>query len=142
MAQTVVLKGAECKLFISGKVYPEVQSITFTIDYGETEIYGIDSQYPQEIAPTRVSVQGQVNGIRVKLSGGLQGKNARSKINEILHAPYTSLRIKDRQSDLDLLWLPQMKIVNESMTIQARGVVKMNFTFKGIIPYLPIDLNG
>jgi len=71
----------------------------------------------------------------------LQGHNIRTKINEILHSPYTSLRIKDRHSDVDLLWLPQMKVTAETMTIPAKGTVKLNFTFKGIIPYNPLDMN-
>ena len=69
MAQSVTLKGSGVKLYVSGKLYPEVQSLTYTIDYGESEIYGIDSQFAQEIAPTRVSVQGTVTGIRIKLTG-------------------------------------------------------------------------
>ncbi len=140
--QSVVLKGAEVKTYVSGKLYAEVQSIQYTIDYGEQEIYGIDSQHPQEIAPGRVSVQGTVSGLVIKNLGGLQAYDLRSKINEILHAPYTSLRLKDRHSDKDLFWLPQMKVVNEQVSIQAKGVVKISFQFKGIIPYNPIDLNG
>ena len=73
MAQSIVLKGSEIKIFISGKLYNEVQSITWTIDYGEKEIYGIDSQFAQEIAPTKIAVQGKITGVRVKNSAGLQG---------------------------------------------------------------------
>ena len=142
MAQSVILKGSEVKVYIAGKLYGEVQSMSFSIDYGEQEIYGIDSQYPQEIAPTRLAVSGQISGVRIKTSGGLQGKSIRSRINEILHAPYTSLRIQDRHSQLDLLWLPQMKVVSESFSVEAKGIAKLSFNFKGIIPYQPIDLNG
>jgi len=138
---STVLKGPEIKVYISGKLYAEVQSLNYTIDYGEQEIYGIDSQYPQEIAPTRLSVQGTISGVRVKLSGGLQSYQARTRINQILYAPYSSLRIKDRASDADLLWLPQMKVINESISVEAKGVARLSFTFKGIIPYNEIDLS-
>ena len=142
MAQSVILKGSEIKVFISGKLYKEVQSLSYTIDYGEQEIFGIDSQYAQEIAPSRVTVQGQISGVRVKTSGGLQGKSARPRITEILYAPYTSLRIQDRHSNLTLLWLPQMKVASETFSVEAKGVVKVSFSFKGSIPYQPIDLDG
>jgi hypothetical protein len=142
MSQSAVLKGSEVKVYVGGKLYAEVQSIQYAIDYAESEIYGIDSQFPQEIAPGRVSVQGSVSGLVIKNLGGLQAYDLRSKINEILYAPYVSLRIKDRHSDSDLFWLPQMKVVSEQMSIQAKGVVKISFSFKGIIPYNPIDLNG
>jgi len=142
MASPVTLKGAEVKTYITGKVYPEVQAITYTIDYGEAEIFGIDSQFAQEIAPTRLSVEGSVTGLRVKLTGGLQGYEARARVNEILFAPYTSLRIKDRRSDRDILWLPQMKVTRETIEIEAKGIARLNFSFKGIIPYNAIDLDG
>jgi hypothetical protein len=142
MSQAVTLKGAEVKCYMNGKLYAEVQSIQYVTDYGETEIFGIDSPFPQEIAPGQIKVQGTVSGLVIKGLGGLQAYDLRSKINEILHAPYTSLRLKDRHSDTDLFFLPQMKVTSEQISIQAKGVVKISFTFKGIIPYNPIDLNG
>ena len=141
MGQSVTLKGAEVKLYISGKLYPEVQSLTYTIDYGEDEIYGIDSIFPQEICTTRTSVSGTISGIRVKFSGGLQGADARTKINEVLFAPYTSLRIKDRHSDIDIFWLPQMKVTRETFQVSTKGVAKLSFSFKGIVPYNALDMS-
>ena len=140
MAQSVVIKGAECRLYVGGKLYAEVQTIQYTIDYGEEEIHGIDSQFAQEIAPTKLSVNGQVTGIRVKFTGGLQGYSLRTKINEILHGPYVSLRIQDRQTEQDIFWLPQMKVTSETFTVSAKGVVNINFKFKGIVPYGELDM--
>ena len=140
MAQSVVLRGADIKIYIGGKLFKGATSVNYTIDYHETEIYGINSSFPQEIAPTRVSVAGSVQGIRVKLSGGLQGNGLRSKINEILHSPYVSLQIKDRHSNDVLLWLPQMKVSSEQFSAQIKGVVRVSFSFKGIIPYNTLDI--
>jgi len=140
MAQTIVMRGADIKVYLGGTLYRTAQSISWTIDYGEQEIYGIDSQFPQEISPTRMSVQGNISGLRVKLDGGLQGRQGRSKITDILSAPYTSLRVRDRHSDVDILFIPQMKVTNEQMQIQSRGVVKLSFQFKGIIPYNEVDI--
>ena len=142
MSQSVVLTGAQCKVYFGGKLYESLQSLNYTIDYGETEIYGMDSQHPQEIAPTRMSVQGSVNGLRIKLTGGLQGYDMRTKISQVLFGPYVSLRIKDRHSGQDIFWCPQVKITSENVQIMAKGVVKLNFNFKGIIPYNALDLNG
>lgn len=141
MGQSIVLAGANCKLFIGGKAYPEVQAISYTIDYGESEIFGIDSPFPQEIATTRISVQGSISGLRLKLSGGLQGKDIITKINQKLFAPYVSFEIRDRQSDTKIIFIPQCKVTTQNVQIQAKGVVKLNFNFKGIIPYEPLDMN-
>lgn len=140
MAKSIVLKGPEVKLYIGGKLYPEARSVSFTKDYGEQPIYGIDSVFPQEIAITRVSVQGQVSGVLIKYSGGLQGKGAVPRISDLLPAPYVAIRVQDRFSQQDILFLPQAKIVSESITVQAKGVVSLSFSFKGIVPYGEVDL--
>lgn len=142
MGFSKVIKGSEIKLFIGGKLYAEVQSLSYTIDYSESEIYGIDSPYPQEIKTDKISCQGTINGVRIKLTGGLQGYNARPRINEILHNPYVSLEIRDRQTDTKLLWLPQMKVTSETFSVEAKGIVKLSFNFKGIVPYNEMDISG
>jgi len=140
MAESKVLRGADVRIFISGNEYSESQSVQWTIDYGIQEIYGIDSVFPQEMAITRMSVQGNISGIIVKSNGRLQGHDIRVTINDLLQSPYTSLRIKDRHTDENLLWLPQMMVTNESVQVQTKGVAKLSFTFKGIIPYNTMDM--
>ena len=78
----VVITGPKINLYINNQLYKEVESISFTVSYGEEEIYGVDSVFPQEIAGGKVSVSGSINGLRLKLSGGLQAKNIRSLFNE------------------------------------------------------------
>lgn len=141
MSRSVTLKGAEVKLYINGKSFPEVHSINYTIDYGDSEIYGIDSPFPQEIAPGKIAVQGTVSGVKIKGTGGLQGYEIRTKINEVLHSPYTSLKLHDRNTDESILWLPQMKVVSESVQIASKGTVRFSFTFKGIIPFNTLDVH-
>jgi len=134
------LTGALIKLYIGGVLYPEAQSISYTIDYGESEIYGIDSAFPQEIRQTRVSVQGQVSGIRIKASGGIQSRNARTVIKESLQAPYVSIQIRDRSTDEIILFIPQAKVTSQSSSISVKSVVTLSFGFKGIIPLETNDI--
>jgi hypothetical protein len=134
------MRGADIKLYLGGKLYPVVQDIRYTIDYGEQAIFGIDSAFPQEIAITRITVQGTISGVRLKGSGGLQGYDLRTGIRDMLHAPYVSLKIKDRHTDTDILWIPQIKVSSEQVQIKAKGIVQVSFNFKGIIPYNELDL--
>lgn len=94
--QSRVVSGSLVKIFINGTPYNEAQQIQYSIDYGATEIFGIDSPYPQEITPTKATVRGSVSGIRLKLSGGLEGYSAVFRKEDILSTPYISLRIQDR----------------------------------------------
>jgi hypothetical protein len=136
---SLLLTGSNIKLYINNKNYKEVQSINFTVDYGETEIYGIDTPYPQEVATTRVSVRGTVQGLRIKLSGGLQGANIRPLFTDIAAAPYISLRISDRYSGEDIIFIPNCKVTRESHSIPSKGIYRITFDFVGQIPLFALD---
>jgi hypothetical protein len=137
--QSVVLTGALIKLYINNKLFNTVQSVSFTIDYGETPIYGIDSPFPQEIGPGRVSVSGAVQGLRTKNSGGIQAYDARPLILDTLASPYISIRIQDRATAEDILFIPQAKINKQDFQASAKGTIKLNFSFTGLIPYEALD---
>jgi hypothetical protein len=139
MAQPITLTGAHIKLYINNQVYKVVQSITLTIDYGEQEIYGIDAAHAQEIAPTRLSVRGSVSGLRVKNSGGLQAQNIRPLFIDLLASPYISIRIQDRSTSEDILFIPQAKVSQETHTAATKSTYKMNFNFVGQVPLMALD---
>lgn len=135
----LVLTGALIKLYVNNQLYKEVQSVDYTIDYGENEIYGIDSPFPQEIASTRAAVAGTVRGLRLRYSGGIQAYNLKTLISDIVAAPYISIRIQDRSTGEDLLFIPNAKISKQNYSIAAKRVVSLTFDFKGLIPLEPLD---
>lgn len=139
MSKPIVLTGAHIRLYINNKLYKEVQAVNFSIDYGETEIYGIDVGYPQEIAPTKVSVRGSCNGIRVKMSGGLQASNMRPLFQDFAASPYVSIRIQDRESSEDILFIPNAKVTRETHGIVTKATYKLSFDFVGQIPLMALD---
>jgi hypothetical protein len=134
MAQPVTVTGASVKIKLSGVLYPQAQSISYTIDYGEEPIYGIDSPYPQEIRQTRISVQGQIVGMRIRASGGIQTAKVRTEISRSLQAPYMSVQIIDISTEEIILFIAQAKVTSQSITVAAKGVLQLSFSFKGIIP--------
>jgi len=136
---SIVLSGACIKLYINNKLYKEVQEVRYDKDYGEEEIRGIDTPHPQEIAPGKASVSGQVSGIRIKYSGGLQAYNMRPLMKDILSSPYVSIRIQDRATKEDILFIPNAKITRESFQGTIKGTVKISFAFKGLVAFDPLD---
>jgi len=127
-----VIAGAQIKLYVNGIVYNEVQSLSYTIDYGEEPIYGIDSVFPQEIKITRISITGSVSGVRIKNSSGLHGYNLRPKITDAFFAPYISIRINHRATGEDIMFIPFAKVTSEKLDISAKGLVKASFNFTGL----------
>lgn len=139
MGVPLILTGAHIKLYINNKVYKEVQSISLNVDYGETEIYGIDAPYAQEIASTKITVRGNVSGLRVKYSGGLQAFNLRSLFTDSAANPYVSIRIQDRSTSEDIVFIPRAKVSKESHTIATKQTYKLSFEFVGQIPLFALD---
>lgn len=139
MAIPVTLVGAHIKIFINNTLYKVVQSISFTVDYGENAIYGIDASHAQELAPGRLSVSGSVQGLRLKNSGGLQAQNIRPLFIDMMASPYISLRIQDRSTSEDILYIPQCKVTQESHSIATKTSYKLNFNFIGQVPYFALD---
>lgn len=139
MAVPIILVGAHIKLYINNQVYKTVQSITLTVDYDEEPIYGIDAPHAQEIAGNRISVRGNVNGLRVKNSGGLQASKIRPLFVDLMASPYISIRIQDRSSGEDILFIPNAKVSQETHTMATKSTYKMNFNFVGQIPLFALD---
>lgn len=135
----LVLTGPNIIIYINNKIYNEVQSISLNVDYGEQQIFGIDAPYPQEIAITRITVSGSVQGIRIKNAGGLQGSNMRPLFTDVAASPYISLRIHDRSSGEDICYIPAAKVTRESHSIATKSTYKLNFDFVGQVPLFALD---
>lgn len=139
MAKSVTLSGAHIKLYINNDIYPVVQSVTFSVDYGEYPIYGIDAPHAQELGPGKIEVRGNIQGLRTKHSGGLQAANARTLFNHAASSPYVSIRIQDRSTGEDILFVPNAKITRENHSISIKNTYKLNFDFIGQIPLFALD---
>jgi hypothetical protein len=142
MASQRTIAGAHVQLYVNGKVYEEAQQVNYTIDYGEEPIYGIDSPFPQEIKITRISITGSVTGVRLAKSNGLQGDSMRPTIMESPFGPYISIRITDRRTGEDLIFIPHAKVTSEQLSVSAKGTAKLSFNFTGLQPQQPLDRGG
>lgn len=139
MARPIVLTGAHIVLYINNKKYKTVQSVSMVIEYEEEPIFGIDASYPQEIASNRVFVRGSIGGIRIKYSGGLQAHNIRPLFTDILSSPYISIRIQDRSTGEDIVFIPKAKTSRETHNIVTKASYKLNFDFVGQAALMALD---
>jgi hypothetical protein len=109
------------------------------VDYGEEAIYGIDSPWPQDIAGGRVTVKGNVRGLRVKNSGGLQAGNLRPLFTDLAASPYISIRVQDRATGEDIYFIPNAKVSMESHSVNIKETYKLNFSFTGQMILFALD---
>lgn len=139
MAKSIILAGPHIRVYVNNVLYKEVQSVSLRVSYNETPIFGIDAPYAQEIASVRTDVNGAITGLRVKNSGGLQAKNLRPLFQDLAAAPYVSIRIQDRDSEEDIVFIPNAKVSNESHTVSIKGSYKLSFEFTGQIALWALD---
>jgi hypothetical protein len=131
MGQAITLVGSQINLYINNQLYKPVQAITYEVDYGEEGIWGIDSPWAQEVAGNRCMVKGNVKGLRIRQSGGLQGSNLRPLFTDLAASPYVSIRVQDRSTSEDIILIAQAKVSLESHIVSIKSSYKLNFDFIG-----------
>lgn len=141
MANSLIVTGALCRLYINNRVYSVAQSVTLDLDTGEYAIFGINSPYPQELAGGgQVNTKGSVRGVRMKNSGGLQGVNGRPLFSDLAASSYVTLRLEDRSTGETIWSIPKAKISKINESVQIKGTYKVNFDFIGQVLFWPLDL--
>jgi len=135
-----VVRGADIILWINGEKYHAVNSVSWDIDHGENAICGIDDPWPQEIAATgKVVTTGSISGLKLRFDGNLQGSKIRAIIGSILSAPYISIRVQDRVTQEDLIYMTKAKVSNERWGVAAKGIIQMSFRFLAMKGFTPLD---
>ena len=136
MARSVTLSGSQIRLFINGIEYGQAQSIQYTIDTADQEIYGIDSIFPQEIAPVRSQVYGSISGIRIeddKNSFDLQTMGIRDNNDTVMGGGYSSIKLVSRKTGNPIIEIPMARISGEQFSVSAKGTAKVSFNFRAIL---------
>lgn len=132
MGISATISGAQVKLLINDIEYGQAQSIQYTIDTADQEIYGIDSIFPQEIAPVRSQVYGSITGVQV--SGfDLQKMGIRDNNSTFLGSGYSTIKLIDRRTGKPIIEIPKARISNEQFSVSAKGTAKVSFNFRAVL---------
>jgi hypothetical protein len=59
--------------------------------------------------------------------------------SDLMASPYISIRIQDRRSSEDIIFIPNAKVTRETHTIAMKGVYRLNFDFVGQVPQFALD---
>jgi hypothetical protein len=84
-------------------------------------------------------VTGTIRVIRTRNSGGLVALGIRQLAINPLKGSYVSIRIRDRLSGEDVIFIPQCRIFDEQNQADAKGTWKLSFSFKGIVAVSSAD---
>ena len=133
MAQSFTLHGSAVKVKVNGQDLGIAQSISWSQSYGINTIMGIDSPFPQEIAPGHCSISGTISGIRIIGDGGLEGQGLLAYAENMLQKRYSLLQVVDRTNGDNILRVNQAMFSDQNWNISARGLVTFSVKFDGIL---------
>lgn len=134
-----VVNGSLILVKINGQVYNECHSVSWNIGNSLREVFGIDTSLPQEIIQGQSTVTGNIVGLAINFSGGLQGIQATPLVSAIFSAPYISIRVLNRFTGESLLFVPNAQIGDQNTSVVAKGIMNISFSFKGLVAYQVLD---
>lgn len=126
------LRGLDCIVYINGVPWAVTDTITYDINYGVEETFGIDVMEAQELASQRVSIRGSSHYFRQHNTAGVEGAGIVPVLSEISRERYFYLQIVDRQTDTTYFEIPKCKLMTQSGSVRARGIAEGNLSFGGI----------
>jgi hypothetical protein len=131
--QQVIQTGPGVKLLINGIVVGFATGINFTRSINTKEIYGIDSPLPQEIVATTYSVRGNLTGLRIRDSGGLDGYGIMdiSDISRYFNFKYSTIEVVDRATSKTIYTIQKCVFDSDTWNITARAPITFSASFKG-----------
>lgn len=147
------LSGARCVLRMNGKIVGFAFGISWNITTDATEINTIDDYLPYELAPSRITVTGQITGFRIPGSGPGQ-QLLQPDVLSFLHQRYVEIEVRDSQTDNLIFLTKKALITNRSESVRSDALAEMSLNFKAIgyaderIPQVPagvgetVDING
>lgn len=132
MAKSLIVTGARVFLYVNGKKVSRVTSFQWksTTDY--TEINGLDSSEPYELAPGITRVMGQLGLLRLAGDGGIEGLGVTAQYEDLTRQKYSTIALVDRTTQTLLFKADECVVVDQQWAVQAKGRLEGNMSFKGI----------
>lgn len=127
-----LLVGAKVRLYVNGKPYGRVQDFRWSVESPKEEKRGIDSQEPFELAPTTVSVNGNLNVLRISGDGGAEGAGFTVQYPDLSRERYFSLVLVESNTDLVLFQARRCSLLSQSWGVPSRGIVTGSLSFRAI----------
>lgn len=125
------LSGARCVLRMNGKIVGFAFGISWTIATEAVEINTIDDYMPYELAPSRISVSGQIQGFRIPGSGPGQALLQTDSLN-FLYQRYIEIEVRDSQTN-NLIFLTKRALVtSRTENVRSDALSEMTLNFKAI----------
>ena len=131
MASSIVT-GAKVIVYVNGSPLGRVTSFSYNVSTIKSEIRGVDSIIPFELAPQAVITSGQMTVIGFLSDSGAEGLGLSTPIPNLPAARYFDLKLFEIPTGNIIFASSQTALDNQSWSYNAKGVVMGGFSFKCI----------
>lgn len=123
--------GARSILKINGKVVGFAFGISWRIQTAVTEVNTIDDVFPAELAPQRISVEGNLNALHIP------GQSAGTELWQpdalnFLFQQYITIEVRDSATDQLLFYTSKAMITSRSEDIRVDQLSNVSLSWKAI----------
>lgn len=137
--QPRVISGQRVAISINGQAYAFGSVLDYNIDTQVSEINGIDSILPLELAPERLRVTMGLKIFRAidndpSTNGALfqNGVTSENDQEGFATQPYITIEVRDRQSDQTIMFIPRALISSRTASVDSEGLMTENWNIIGI----------
>ena len=142
MATPAVYAGWRAIIKFNNDIFAAGFVLDYTIDTTQTEINGLDSVFPDELAPERVGVMMSLRVYRTPdndpvalgiAPGGdsVKGGAVRAQTN-FVGSKYIQVEIRDKVTDKTVLMLPKAQVFKRTGQGEAEQLITENWSIKSI----------
>lgn len=118
------ITGSDAKVYVNGSMFGIAEGYSFAISDGTTEIRGLDSPLPFELAETTYSVTGTMNLYRLRGGGGIEGRGLTALPDQLPYLKYISMRLVDRYTDSTIFESNYVRVSRQQWEARSRQVMQ------------------
>lgn len=134
-----VVVAAHLVVFINGKRFGECMGMEWEQATPHTERMGLDSLTPVELSPVATKVSGSFQTLRIRATGGLEGRGIVAPFRHLPREKYFSILVISRQDGTRIFRADHCKVVSQRWRVQAKGRLEGSFSFAGLDAANEID---
>ncbi len=126
------LAGAALSIYINGIPFGVATGISWQSSAGRRPLHGIDSVLPYELAPGAQSVTVDIECVRLRGDGGLEGRGLAAPDAKVIKEKYIDILVLDRLTGLAIFRIDQAAVNSQSWRVSEKGVLTGNFEIEGM----------
>lgn len=134
--QPQVISGARTVVKFNNQTVAAGYVLDYRIETLVTEISGIDNVLSEELAPERINVSATLRVYRTPdndpVTAGYAPAGEGSTAQEYARSGYISVEVRDRESDMTVIYIPRARIVSRSGSVASEDLLTETWAIKGI----------